>query len=86
MKKLRLSAVVILSFACIVALAQAIRDVNSSVGNGKAMEHNLNEPNAINPARDNIQKYEKDGIIEKNKHPEKSLSNSYNTKLFEEKK
>ena len=78
MKKLKLFAIAILSLACLAAFAQAVKDVNSSAGNGKAMEVNLNEPNAINPAMDNNQKYEKCGKIEKNNHPEENMGNRYN--------
>ena len=87
MKKIKLAAIIILSSICLVALAQAVKqDINSSSGNGKAMENNLNEPNATNPANHNCQKYEKEGVIEKNNHPDKNLSNSYDRTSYEEKK
>ena len=87
MKKIKISAIIILSLICIVALAQAIKqDVNSSIGNGKAMQHNLNEPNATNPANHNNQKYEREGVIETNNHPDKNLSNSYDRTSYEEAK
>lgn len=88
MKKLKLSLILALTFGCIVAIGQAVKEnINSSIGNGNAMKTNLNEPNAINPAMDNIQSYEKDGVVmNKNNHPESDLSNKYNRKFFEETK
>lgn len=86
MKKLKLSIIIALSFGCIVAIGQAVKEENnSSVGNGNAMKANLNEPNAINPAMDNIQSYEKEGVVmNKNNHTDADLSNKYNRKFFEE--
>ena len=51
------------------------------------MKNNLNEPNAVNPAMNNIQSYEKEGVVkDKNNHTESDLSNSYNRNFFEETK
>lgn len=88
MKKLKLSIILALTLACIVAIGQAVKENNnSSVGNGNAMKANLNEPNAVNPAMDNIQSYEKDGVVmDMNNHTESDLSNKYNRKFFEEAK
>ena len=85
MKKLKIVCVFLLSSIALVAFAQAIKqDINSSVGNGAAMSYNLNVPNAINPAMDNIQKYEKEGkMTVKNEHPESDLSNKYNRNSIE---
>ena len=85
MKKLKVSIIIALSLGAIVAIAQAVKlDVNSSVGNGNAMKNNLNVPNSVNPAMDNIQKYEKAGVVsDMNKHPETDLSNNYNRNCFE---
>ena len=88
MKKLKLLIILSFSLGCIVAIAQAINnDINSSVGNGNAMKNNLNVPNAVNPSMDNIQSYEKDGVVlEMNNHPETDLSNNYNRSTYEGKK
>lgn len=88
MKKLKLSIIITLSLGCIVAIGQAVNEgINSSVGNGNAMKNNLNEPNAVNPAMNNIQSYEKEGIVlKRNNHTESDLSNSYSRKFFEEAK
>ena len=88
MKKLKLSILISLSLTAFVVIAQAVKlDFNSSIGNGKAMENNLNEPNAVVPAMDNNQKYERDGVVlDKNNHPEKNLSNTYNRSSYEGKK
>jgi hypothetical protein len=87
MKKIKIIALVVLSSVALIAFAQAIKDVNSSVGNGDAMKTNLNEPNATSPARYNIQNHEVDGVVrDMNNHPEKDLANSYNRFLYEEKK
>ena len=86
MKKFKVISIAILSSICIVVLAQTVSDVNSSVGNGDAMKCNLNEPNAINPAMDNIQGYErKGGKLEKCEQPEKDMANKYNRSYFQEK-
>lgn len=86
MKKLKLSIIIALSLGCIVAIGQAVKEENnSSIGNGNAMKANLNEPNAINPAMNNIQSYEKEGVVmNKNNHTDADLSNKYNQKFFEE--
>ena len=88
MKKLKVYIIAAFSLAAIAVIAQAVTgDVNSSVGNGKAMEYNLNEPNAINPAQNNIYNYEKDGVVlDKSNHPDKNLSNHYNSSSYQEKK
>ena len=88
MKKLKLLIILALSLGCIVAIGQAVKEENnSSIGNGNAMKANLNEPNAINPAMDNIQSYEKEGVVmNKNNHTDADLSNKYNRKFFEEAK
>ena len=88
MKKLKLLIILAISLGCIVAIAQAIKqDINSSIGNGNAMKNNLNFPNAVNPAMDNIQKYEKDGVVlDMNNHPEMNLSNNYNRSTYKGKK
>ena len=88
MKKLKLLIILALSLGCIVAIGQAVKEENnSSIGNGNAMKANLNEPNAINPAMDNIQSYEKEGVVmNKNTHTDADLSNKYNRKFFEEAK
>ena len=88
MKKLKLLIILALSLGCIVAIGQAVKEENnSSIGNGNAMKANLNEPNAINPAMDNIQSYEKKGVVmNKNNHTDADLSNKYNRKFFEEAK
>lgn len=85
MKKLKLSILIALLLVALIVIAQTVKqDVNSSVGNSKAMEYNLNEPNAVNPAKDNIQKYEKEGVVlDKNNHPQTDLSNNYNRNSFE---
>lgn len=64
-----------------VALAQTVAEnkQNPSAVNSMLMEENLNFPNATSPARNNIQMYEKDGVmLGKNIHPETDLANSYN--------
>ena len=88
MKKLKLSIILVLTLGCIVSIGQAVKENNnSSVGNGNAMKANLNEPNAVNPAMDNIQSYEKNGVVlDMNNHPETDLSNSYNRNTYEGKK
>ena len=88
MKKLKLLIILALSLGGIVAIGQAVKEENnSSIGNGNAMKANLNEPNAINPAMDNIQSYEKEGVVmNKNNHTDADLSNKYNRKFFEEAK
>lgn len=88
MKKLKLLIILALSLGCIVAIGQAVKEENnSSIGNGNAMKANLNEPNAINPAMDNIQSYEREGVVmNKNNHTDADLSNKYNRKFFEEAK
>ena len=88
MKKLKLSIILVLTLGCIVSIGQAVKENNnSSVGNGNAMKANLNEPNAVNPAMDNIQSYEKKGVVlDMNNHPETDLSNSYNRNTYEGKK
>ena len=88
MKKLKLSIIIAFSLVCIAAIGQAVKENNnSSLGNGNAMKANLNEPNAVNPAMDNIQSYEKKGVVmNKNNHTESDLSNKYNRKFFEEAK
>ena len=84
MKMLKHTIIIVLTLGCIVAVAQAIKqDINSSLGNGEAMEYNLNEPNAVNPAKDNIQKHEIRGEIEKNIHPKTDLANDYNRNSLE---
>ena len=88
MKKLKLLIILALSLGCIAVIGQAVKEENnSSIGNGNAMKANLNEPNAINPAMDNIQSYEKEGVVmNKNNHTDADLSNKYNRKFFEEAK
>ena len=88
MKKLKLLIILALSLGCIAAIGQAVKEENnSSIGNGNAMKANLNEPNAINPAMDNIQSYEREGVVmNKNNHTDADLSNKYNRKFFEEAK
>lgn len=88
MKKLKLLIILALSLGCIAVIGQAVKEENnSSIGNGNAMKANLNEPNAINPAMDNIQSYEKEGVVmNKNNHTDVDLSNKYNRKFFEEAK
>jgi len=87
-KKIKMSFFLVVSVVSLAALAQAVKeDINSSVGNGAAMKYNLNEPNATSPASNNIQHYEKDGVVrDKNKHPETNLSNSYSRISYQEKK
>ncbi len=87
MKKLKHLILLTFSLGCIFAIAQAIKqDINSSVGNGDAMKNNLNVPNAVNPAKDNIQSYERDGVeLDKNNHTKSDLSNSYNRNSYESK-
>ena len=80
--KLELSVISLLFLSCIFVLAQTVGDINSSVGNARLMQHNMNEPHIINPAKDNNQRYEKYDQRIKNEHPEKNLSNHYTTKRF----
>ena len=88
MKKVKLIIILVFCIGGFIAIAQAVKqDINSSIGNGKAMENNLNEPNATSPATQNIQNYEKDGtVLEMNNHPENDLGNSYNRSTYEGKK
>jgi uracil DNA glycosylase len=63
-----------------VTLAQTVAEhlQNPSSTNAMMMEENLNFPNATNPARNNIQMYEKDGVmLGANIHTETDLANSY---------
>ena len=57
-----------------------------SNGNAEAMRRNLNYPNAVNPATNNNQKYDKGKGRVESSHPENNLSNSYNRKQIEPKK
>jgi hypothetical protein len=86
--KAELALSILLFFSCLVVFAQtASHDVNSSIGNGDAMKYNMNEPNAVNPATDNCQNYERpdwNGI--ETDHPEKSLSNDFNSDHYSGKK
>lgn len=88
MKKIKVAGIVLLSGISLFVFAQAVHeDLNSSVGNGDAMKYNLNEPNAVNPAKDNSQNFErKGGEIERNNHPENDWSNDYNRIRLEAKK
>lgn len=89
MKKSKLKlTLIILSLVSIVAIGQALKeDMSSSVGNGDAMKHNLNEPYIINPAKDNLQGHEVDGLVKgRNTHPEKNLGSDYTRQSYEEKK
>jgi hypothetical protein len=87
MKKIKGGFFILLTCAALVALAEKVVDINSSVGNGNAMKTNLNEPNCTSPARFNIQGYERDGIVKNmNNHPDEDLANHYNRTLYEGKK
>jgi hypothetical protein len=84
MKKIKAAVIILLSSAALVAFAQAVKDVNSSVGNGAMMKENLNFPNATIPARFNIQGYERDGRVQDmNNHPDKDLANSFNRAYYQ---
>jgi hypothetical protein len=87
MKKqnLKLKLIIALFFGCVVVFAQAGKEnKNESNGNGKAMEQNLNEPNAVNPAKDNIQKYDRGNSKKvESSHPKSNLGNKYNRSSFE---
>jgi hypothetical protein len=77
--KLELVVIAILFLNCVFAIAQTVvGDVNSSLGNAKLMQHNMNEPHVINPAKNNNQKYEKGEVKIETEHPDKNLSNQYN--------
>ncbi len=84
--KFELLVIAVLFSGCMVVLAQTIKDVNSSLGNAEAMNHNLNEPNATSPARNNFQNYERNhsSAIE-TEHPDADLANSYNRSKYEKK-
>jgi hypothetical protein len=70
--------VAVLFLGCMYAFAQMKKDVNSSVGNADMMHHNLNFPNAINPAMYNDQKYErKNSPPIETKHPDIDWANKY---------
>lgn len=70
-----------LAIGCVV-YAQAVKDNNSSVGNGDMMKVNLNEPNAINPAMNNNQSFDRGNGHIKTDHPDKDFANKYNRTLF----
>jgi hypothetical protein len=64
---------------CVITIAQTGKEASPTVGNADLMRQNLNEPNAVNPCMDNIQGYEKDGVMLKsNVHPKEDLANKYN--------
>jgi hypothetical protein len=67
-----------------VAWAQMKGDVNSSAGNAELMRHNLNEPNAVNPAMNNNQNYErKHSPPIETSHPDVDLANKYSRKMYQ---
>lgn len=71
---------------CFIAIAQTA-DLDSSIGNAKRMSHNMNEPNAVNPAKDNIQDHERNNssrIVSQN--PIEDLGNNYNRSKYQDEK
>jgi hypothetical protein len=62
-----------------ISFASAKKMITESFGNAELMRENLNFPNAVNPAMNNFQKYEKDGImLDRNNHPKEDLGSKYN--------
>jgi hypothetical protein len=85
MKKVKVKlTIAVLFLGSLVAIGQAAKeDKSSSVGNGKAMEENLNFPNAINPADNNNQGYERCGVMPAYIHPDVDMSNKYNRGTYD---
>ncbi len=94
MKNLKYKILVaVLVLGCIITIAQTGKEekapaakaemtgkeINSSIGNAELMRENLNEPNAVSPAMNNLHQIEVNGITQgKNIHPKEDLSNKYN--------
>ena len=94
MKNLKYKILVaVLVLGCIITIAQTgkekkalpekaevtVKENSSSIGNAELMRENLNEPNAVTPAMNNLHKIEVNGIVQgKNIHPKEDLSNKYN--------
>jgi hypothetical protein len=93
MKIFKLSAILMLSVFSFAAIAQEKKEPTKqnensakSNGNADAMRRNLNYPNAVNPATNNNQAYDKGTGRIQNDHPKDNLGNSYTRKNIEGKK
>ncbi len=55
------------------------KETGTKISTADLMRENLNEPNAVSPAMNNLQQIEVHGITQgKNIHPKEDLSNKYN--------
>jgi hypothetical protein len=94
MRIFKLSALLVLSTFSFVAISQEKKEEpkqaesksTKSNGNADAMRRNLNYPNAVNPATNNIQKYDRGNGRVESDHPKENLGNSYTRKNYEGKK
>jgi hypothetical protein len=77
-----------LVLGCIITIAQTGKEekaqmtgkeAGSKISTADLMRENLNEPNAVSPAMNNLHQIEVNGITQgKNIHPKEDLSNKYN--------